>query len=459
LADDGLVLTTRLAVTQRNLRRINELTKTIARREAGVDELLSLPDEFRDRAADLLNRMGALRTRAVAIDDQDLVDAIGDVDVMIRELWSDLRERAKEARRLRGELFEPLGDRQDVKDFLVGAAEEIRRTLTRENYWRQRDRCEALFSEYVDLLHGIALRSARFGDEDLSIGELFLIADGLPSVWGRIQGWSWQSVAVPSWLDQKRSTEAMVLRIGFPEWTIWALPLLQHEFAHIFVKRKQLGAGDADAVALADALAVLMAGPAYVCATLLLRLDPAAVDAGRPEVALRSATIVGTLRTVAEDAKLAPVVQLAKRLESEWRIAVRDAGGSTDALDEAFDSSTWKQALEVARSERPNGGGNDQPSWVEKWATVSTWADMLAAGTTDEIDMAAEDATDRERRLSLTLMLNAAWLARVRPEPAHDASAQDMEIIGKRAFKRMLEHTRAPVRPEGPDGRMKNVGP
>src|SRR5262249_49947527 len=202
------------------------------------------------------------------------------------------------------------------------------------------------FSAYVDLLLGIALRSARFGDEDVSIGELFLIADGLPSAWPRVDGWAWQSLAVPSWIDQTHSTEAMVLRVGFPEWTIWALPLLQHEFAHIFANRPgndKLRGAKVDAVALADALAVLAAGPAYAFATLLLRLDPATVRPGRPETKLRAATIIGALRTIATDADLGQVVALADRLEREWLLAVEEAGGSTAAQQDAFDPKVWKK--------------------------------------------------------------------------------------------------------------------
>jgi hypothetical protein len=457
LADNGLVLDTRLSVTKRNLERIQGLTNTIRRREGGVAEMLSLPADFQKKTRLLLNKMGPLSARAIDINDPDLVEAIAEVEKMVRDLWADLGRRAKEADRLREELFEPLGDRQDVKDFLVGAAGDLSRTLTRQNYWKEREKCDTLFSEYVDLLHGIALRSARFGEER-SIGELFVIADSLPSVWGRIAGWSWQSVAVPSWLDQRTSTEAMVLRVGFPEWTVWALPLLQHEFAHIFLKRKQLADVD-DAVALADALAVLVAGPAYACATLLLRLNPSAVSERSPEVGLRAATIVRTLKTVAEEAKdptLAPVVQLSKRLEDEWLTAVEDSRGSVEAQKAALDSPAWRAALDVAQSHRPSSGGSRKPLWAEKWGTISLWAGQLAAGTTSGIDLAAEDGPDRERHLSLTLMLNAAWLARIRPDPDLVDVPVDVDEVGNRAVALMLDYLRAPTQPQRP---LRNIGP
>ena len=43
---------------------------------------------------------------------------------------------------------------------------------------------------------------------------------------------------------------------------------------------------------------------------------------------------------------------------------------------------------------------------------------------------------------------DAAWLARVRPNPAHDADEREVEAVGRNAGKRMLEYVRAPVRTE-----------
>jgi hypothetical protein len=446
---DDLVRKIRFDVTQWNLERIQRLAETIARREEGVGEFLQMPERLWE---EVLSLRAAANKLIESADD----DFRGDLDAFreglrelrdeIESLLTTLRREKATAGALQAQLFDSLSERPDVKLYLVRAAGEVGRRLTRENYWTERGSCDSLFSEYVELLRGVALRSARFGDEDLSIGDLFLIADGLPSVWGPIEGWRWQSLAVPSRLDQSSSTEAMVLRVGFPEWTIWALPLLQHEFGHIVVKRMKLDPSGAESAVLADALAVLVVGPAYACATLLLRLDPAAVDYAS-EVALRSATIINALRAVAKDAGLEPVTRLVQRLEDEWRVAVKDARGSVGALDEALKSSDWQTALATGRSAIPglaNGGGSSQPRWVEKWATVSAWADQLRQGNADEMDLAAVDGKDEERP-SLNLVLNAAWLARVRPDPKDDADAVQVETIGKTAVTRMLEYIRAPL--------------
>jgi hypothetical protein len=449
MADD-LVRRIRFDVTQWNLDRIHKLADTIARREKGVGDFLGLPERLRKEVLTLRGSANALIDMA----DQDFG---GDVDAFLDDLGKlrdglegvakTLRGETSKARQLQAELFEPLSDRPDVKSRLVNAAEALMRKLTLANYWEDRTECEALFAEYVELLRGIALRSARFGDEDLSIGDLFLIADGLPSVWGEIQGWRWQSVAVPSQIEQSRATEAAVLRVGFPEWTIWALPLLQHEFGHIAIKRLNLDQRGVDPAVLADALAVLAAGPAYACATLLLRLDPGLVDFAPRDAAVRSATIVNMLRAIADQANCGPVGQLAKRLEDEWRLAVRESGGVAEAFDEMLASSEWKDALELGGTAVPvvaAGNGRFQPYWIAKWGTVSGWADDLRQGKLENLELAEVDGKD-EAKPSLNLVLNAAWLARVRPDGKNDANSVEVELIGKRAAERMLAYIRAPA--------------
>src|SRR5205807_1365139 len=96
-----------------------------------------------------------------------------------------------------------------------------------------------LYDEYVNVLQGVALRDAGYGDKDLGIGELFLIADELPKVWGSVGGWAWGSLALPSRLEHTAASAAKLLRLGFPEWTVWALPLVQYGLGHVFVSQSR----------------------------------------------------------------------------------------------------------------------------------------------------------------------------------------------------------------------------
>ena len=263
-----LVLRTRVVVTRRNLKRVLELSSTIEMRLAGLDEFFNLPQTLRAGINEAWNKSHELESLAWDVQDESphLLEQVQSLTQRLNTISRDLKRKCDEAEQLRNELVQLFSQRKDVDDFLLRSADQLEQGLTVNNYFQNQKRIDALFSEYVDLLRGVALRSAGFGDGDAQLSDLFVIADQLPSLWGRVDGWSWQSLAVPSRQDGNASTEAMVLRVGFPEWTIWALPFVQHGFGHVFAKKRQFaGLGPVDAIntaALADALATVATGPA-----------------------------------------------------------------------------------------------------------------------------------------------------------------------------------------------------
>jgi hypothetical protein len=445
-----LVLRTRVAVARRNLRRVCELSNTIEMRLAGLDEFLKLPETLRLALSEAWNQSHALEALAWDVQDASpqLLPGVQSLSQRLSTIRRDLKQKCDEAEQLRNDLLQLSGERQDVKDFLVKSAEQLEPNLTVNNYFQNQKRIDALFSEYVDLLRGVALRSAGFGDNDAQLSDLFLIADQLPSLWGRVDGWSWQSLAVPSRQDGSGSSEAMVLRVGFPEWTIWALPFVQHGFGHVFAKRRQVaGPGPADAIntAAADALATVATGPAYACAALLLRLDPAEVT-GPTEATVRSATILVTLRRIAEADPDGPVAILTDRLCSEWKEAVAAASGDVSAFDSAMAAPLSANLADWARRELlgPASGDHAQPLWLRRWGTIATWARHLQEGQSEKIDL-ADPAIKRDDRMVLVFMLDAAWLARVGTQATEDAPAYAEDVIAKGAIAKMLEV----VRPQG----------
>ncbi len=456
---EDLVLTTRLAVTKTNLTLINALTTTIRRREDGIDDFLGAPAQHLQSLAKLNEKVFKLKNQAFE-DEEVFLKDLKLLEEDVDNLAMELRKRNRQADALRTLLFEPLNERNDVTDFLLTAAKGLESQLTPENYWKKQTECEKLFREYVDLLRGIALRSARFGDKHATIGQLFSIADALPDVWGRVNGWGWHSLVVPSRIEEHGSTDSLVLRVGFPEWTVWALPVLQHEMAHVYRARKDLNRGDKppDASLVADALATLVTRPAYACATLLLRLNPSAVLDPDSEAGLRAATILGTLSECSEEGD--PVHVLAARLRREWLAAVENAGGEPDAQTAAFASSKWSDALRTAREDvelAERGGLPKAPVWHEKWPTVSLLASVLSEGGDVKVPPAyageSEMGDAQKRSMSLLLMLNAVWLARVGPKPERDAAPGDIAGIAERAVRAMLDHL------EGPPPRRRGSGP
>jgi hypothetical protein len=471
-----LVLKTRVNVAQQNLSRLVNLQRMVDRRDEHVAAFLELPEELRSQVFELHKIVLKLKALDLPLEmPEELTDGLDLLESGLKDARRNLAKKAEDVRRVRDEFTELTRDRQDVDQNLVKAAKELGRTLTTANYWKRRQRCEALFSEYVDYLRGVAIRSTGFvvqdrhdlergtaarqadparaadrEDDSVRLSDLFQLADHLPALWGRPGGWTWKSLAVPSRVEQNASTEAYVLRIGFPEWTIWALPLLQHEFGRVVIKKNSLAlpvAGSTEAAMLADALAGLVTGPAYACAELLLRLDPASVNRWSDEVTLRSATILRTLwrsGMLADDAALTGLVA---RLEAEWRDAVRSAGGDASALDTALEKSSVRSMIERAAKFVDLGDwGGDQaqmPPWASHWATVVTWAGHLGSGSPNDIDTGAIEGQNGDLPIVLALLLDAAWLARVGPTAEQDAAPEKVDALATHAMARMLDAVRA----------------
>jgi hypothetical protein len=385
----------------------------------------------------------------------ELLDLGGDVIEVTNQVWtlrSKLAKMTREAEALREEFTALTANRRDLDVFLKQAAGELKETVTADNYWAQRDRCERVFYEYVDLLRGVALRSIGLHDDSGRISDLFDLADALPRLWGTFGEWRWQSLAVPSRIEQNESTQASVLRIGFPEWTVWALPLLQHECGHVVIekhKTKLTVAPGLEAVMLADALAGLVTGPAYTCAALLLRLDPSQVRADGAET-LRSATILATLEHAAELAGDPALTELADRLGEEWSDALTSIGKDPELVTTAKSSAVVTDTVQLAADflRLDWGGANAKPPyWAASWGTIEKWAVALAQQPPGEISTETVDTGNGDRPAALAFLLNAAWRARV---PAGAGAELDQTALDRIAAT-TVEHMLPLVKPSGPD--------
>jgi hypothetical protein len=448
-----LVLKTRVAVTKRNLRRIRDLPQTLSERGKEVREFLALPDDLQEKIDYLLEDCDSLISRARVFrgDDPELYDGMRNLSKQLDEIHGELGKTRKVAAKLQQEWLQSGQLRNNVRDNLTTHAEQAQESLTEKNYFKSRDEIESFFSEYVDVLRGVALRNAGFRDNDSQLGDIFKIADQLPRLWPPIDGWEWQSLAVPSLTELNRKSQAYMLRIGFPEWTIWALPFVQNEFGHVFVARTPGLATTApgkeyEAGLLADALATIQTGPAYACAALLLRLDPAdRTAASSPGAAVRSATILVTLDRIAKLSGTPPLATLTDRLRTEWRDAVAVAGGDLGAFDAAMSDPTVQRAADRARESLKvvfgsgPGGLPRPPSWAEHWATISQWAELLRDGRAGEINVTGVIDSSENKPFALVFLLDAAWLARVGPTPAGDAPEDKLDVIAAGAIQTMLE--------------------
>jgi hypothetical protein len=142
---------------------------------------------------------------------------------------------------------------------------------------------QEIFTEYIDFLGGFALRDAGF-DEGIS-----RLADEL------LQSYTTKSnlhmMAIPTRQQAVAMSLAGIVRVTFPDWTIWSLPSTAHQFWHVVASKdlesklrlelRQLSGNKNDNVelrfsdCLADAFATYTMGPAYAFFAICLLLNPA----------------------------------------------------------------------------------------------------------------------------------------------------------------------------------------
>src|SRR5207244_7964566 len=140
---------------------------------------------------------------------------------------------------------------------------------------------QLVFSNYVEFLGGLALRGAGL-DEGIC-----RIADELMRSCGSFGPTHWSALTIPA--SQEAMTLARSIRVRFPEWTIWAVPLTAHELGQVvirepgtpdfekYVKRQFPNAKTKQQhlrVLLADAFTTYVIGPASACSVIVLKLHP-----------------------------------------------------------------------------------------------------------------------------------------------------------------------------------------
>jgi hypothetical protein len=292
---------------------------------------------------------------------------------------------------------------------------------------------DPLFAEYVDLLRGLALRESGI---ELGICEL---ADRLLEGCDRVAGAPWKSVAIPSSRGPSELTPAQIIRLGFPEWTIWALPLAAYEFGRLMVsqddalklnlKIKDEASARQMSIAtladsMADAFATYAVGPAYACAAVLMRLNPRPADPGGPPVDdARAQMIFSVLKIADEKADSGTTFEpLRLRLEQAWAEALAETtaksgdGKTAEELARVF--WTWAETNYVTARYQPS-------SWTIAERLKDVLAKRLASAPLSADDQAAMAAGAGDIRDTL----NAAWPLRLEePDKTENIAAEALAV-------------------------------
>jgi len=325
-----------------------------------------------------------------------------------------------------------------------------------------RGKSEDLFSEYVEFLGGLALRDTGLGglpltpadasDSDFDPDVYHMVDELIKQIY-YIGGTDlWHSMAIPARRDAAARTLARMIRLGFPEWTVWAVPLGAFEFGRVVVDvnsivqsygHKYGGAGRGLAVALADAFATFSMGPSYAFANILMRLEPGPgapdgndedqprgwdEDRTRSPIsdAERAYVLFETLRFMDADNVYTPVVGELERL---WHAALRQVGANEALADDTQERlSNWTTHMwDFLTTKAP--GVMYRPARFKAAATWEILTDLAKPDNLESWQLKPEEEDVRD-------ILNAAWIQRLR----ESAPAQrDLAKAALRLWRRDLD--------------------
>ena len=281
-------------------------------------------------------------------------------------------------------------------------------------------KCQELFAEYLDLVRGVLVRNAGLDQE------LFRIADDLVRH-TRFKEYSWDSLTIPASRERRDMTAARLIRIGFPEWTVWMVPLAAGELGFIFADRypdvdeevvdpvfEEVTAHGADASEseggppidkteirawVADAFATCVTGPAYVWAAMLLRADPTS-----PVDQRRVAVMVEVLELLASELydPGRNFVEVADRTRMYWSVALAQANTGQGPVEPPWFANVRKVVADAVFDRVRS------PLTADRWpfaALVADWFLELRP---------AQAIADELHHGQLTEVLLAGWMARLR---------------------------------------------
>lgn len=318
----------------------------------------------------------------------------GTVNGVADQLQWDTKELRRELQQLAGHL-DPSGNPEDLEWGWRG-------------YGVLQERTSVLFGECMQLVGGFAIRREGL---DQRVCEL---ADKLLEQCSVIGGnRPYRFITVPAGGDLppvSRVRGALPIRV--PDWTVWTLPLVLHEFAGEVINEEPSWrsfldgwvdtAGEGQRLArpqlmacLADALATWIGGPAYACATLLLTFAP---DQGA-WVGERARVILGTL---ALQERGAPAQTRIEEMRAAWDSALQhlsDARAVAEEVDAALATITDSLPRLV-----PPYAAYTGRDWAESDRIAREWTDRIQAGI--PLDLQASTSSIRN-------LLNAAWLCRL----------------------------------------------
>lgn len=438
MTNENLLLRLRVESLSANISRLRGHLKSMPDRRCDLSDLaanLGKVNEQIDKArkAMIFLETGLPETAITGLQEteQDLRSARNVLSKAVSAIERMKRECFRiEETSVGGEIATSLEERTRPALQTVNAIEELLEHSAKTNLIWERLRkaanveAEPIFAEYVEFLGGVALRDTGF-DEGIS-----KVADELLRTY-TLGGGPTNILAMPTHQQALTKTLARIIRVTFPNWTIWALPATAFEFWRV-VASQNIGKTLDDALenlpteertkiapedmeCLGDAYATYTMGPAYAFFAVTILLDPLSEQHHR-----RTRTILHMLECMdSRESPLNPPYKGVRiQLLEAWNAArvqmqqaplnmTPDNGEIDDTGNSVLEGGAGVRILvrvfwKTLRSVTSAG------FVVDVWNEIQKWVPDLIAGKVENIQI----ATGAELRH----VLNAGWLARISSE-------------------------------------------
>lgn len=308
-----------------------------------------------------------------------------------------------------------------------------------------RQPAERLFAEFSEFLAGLALRDsgleADFCEMADDLLQSFILSVSTST--------DFLTIPIPRELVVKLQN---MIRLSYPEWTVWSLPMAAHEFWHAFASLHEgilkefkkaapdLSADDSE-LCLADAFGAYSMGPAYAYYAFLLSLNPVrafAETADGPAAAKRAESILLMLDHMNSRQVAGPWTGLIAGLRDQWNAAIASASPDGPPLSPETRQklSSGVRALAQALDRQTAAAFG-----LENWGHILEWSQSLLQGRIADI---AVDAS-----YDMRYVVNAAWLARQTVSGADRAAelGDAASLLRKRIADAKAHANGAPARP------------
>ena len=395
-------------------RHMEELRENSHARKVELESILEMTQDAKDRVATVIETIGEMKRNCFQIPPQEPVGV---------RLKDDLTGRIKNPTKVLAE----------VRDTLTKGLPDA---SAWQKYGVANLTSQDIFAEYVDFLGGMALRDIGF-DEGIS-----RLAEDLIRTYATNRPPKYPWLALPAARREAvAKTLASIVRVGFPEWTIWALPFTAYAFWHVIARDdfEEVLTEDLGGIperyqsCLGDAFATFTMGPAYAYAAFYLLLSPLEADAAQEADGC-----------VGDDTRARAILAMLNSMSASDTLADIGYGALVENLN-----NMWTAALEQA------GAGNRTPRTTSDNAAIVKMVESLrkvlrdcdcasfSRSQWDQVETLDELQVDRPLQIGeLRSVLNAMWKARI--DPATKNINAVAEKVRRRIMKKKIGQGAAP---------------